>query len=252
MTAEVDTFNDRREQSREEARVQARETYRQSVAAEMPLSGRALGEMFSRSDRWGRDRIAEVRAQDEPSPKPEWQDEPSAPVSTVATETRAAAEPRPSAPEPPPVPAVRAVAAPARAELPPGVSVAVQRTTVAAVAVVALVAAVVSYAHMYELAHRAGEQWRAWLLPLAVDGLIIAASMSMLVRRRQGQSGGALAWCSLVLGIAASLAANIAAAEPTWEGRIVAAWPPLALLLAYELLMRQARSLQHERRTPTA
>jgi hypothetical protein len=122
-----------------------------------------------------------------------------------------------------------------------GVSVAIRRTTAVAVTVVAAVAAVVSFAHMHDLAVKAGEGWRAWLLPLAVDGLIIAASMTMLVRRRQGQSGGMLAWCSLILGIAASLAANVAAAAPTWEGRIVAAWPPIALLLAYELLLQQVR-----------
>lgn len=42
----------------------ARETYRQSVAAEMPLSGEALGRMYGRSGRWGRDRISEVRAEE--------------------------------------------------------------------------------------------------------------------------------------------------------------------------------------------
>lgn len=123
----------------------------------------------------------------------------------------------------------------------PAVSAAVQRTTVAAVAVVAVVAAVVSYAHMQHLAAMAGEDWRSWLLPLAVDGLMVAASMSMLVRRRQGRRAGVLAWCSLMAGIVASLAANVAAAEPTLIGRLVAAWPPLALLLAYELLMQQVR-----------
>jgi hypothetical protein len=41
---------------------QARHLYRESVAAELPLSGRTLGERFGRSDRWGRRRIAEVRA----------------------------------------------------------------------------------------------------------------------------------------------------------------------------------------------
>jgi Protein of unknown function (DUF2637) len=116
---------------------------------------------------------------------------------------------------------------------------AVQVTTVLAVSVVAAVAAVVSFMHMYELAARAGEGWRAWLVPLAIDGLVVAASMTMLVRRRAGQKGGWLAWVSLTLGIAASLAANIAAAEPTLIGRAVAAWPPIALLLAYELLMNQ-------------
>jgi hypothetical protein len=115
----------------------------------------------------------------------------------------------------------------------------VQVTTVVAVSIVAAVAAVVSFMHMYELAVRAGEGWRAWLVPLAIDGLVVAASMTMVVRRRAGEKAGWLAWISLTLGIAASLAANIAAAEPTLIGRAVAAWPPIALLLAYELLMNQ-------------
>jgi hypothetical protein len=62
-------------------------------------------------------------------------------------------------------------------------------------------------------------------------------SMSMLVRRRIGLPAGALAWGSLLAGIGASLAANVAAADPTAVGRGVAAVPPVALLLAWELLM---------------
>jgi hypothetical protein len=58
----------------------------------------------------------------------------------------------------------------------------------------------------------------------------------MLVRRRAGMAAGALAWTSLLAGIGASLAANVAAAEATMVGRVVAAWPPVALLLAWELL----------------
>jgi hypothetical protein len=45
-----------------DAAEQARHLYRESVTAELPLSGRTLGERFGRSDRWGRRRIAEVRA----------------------------------------------------------------------------------------------------------------------------------------------------------------------------------------------
>jgi Protein of unknown function (DUF2637) len=80
------------------------------------------------------------------------------------------------------------------------------------------------------------------LLPLSVDGLVIAASMSMLVRRRAGLPAGPLAWCALLLGVGASLAANVAAAEPTVVGRLVAAWPPVALLVSYELAMQQVRA----------
>lgn len=38
-----------------------------------------------------------------------------------------------------------------------------------------------------------------------------------------------------------SLAANVAVAEPTVTGRVIAAWPSFALIAAYELLMRQVR-----------
>jgi hypothetical protein len=115
----------------------------------------------------------------------------------------------------------------------------VRGTTTLAVLLVALVAAVASYEHMRALAVVAGEDWRSWLLPISVDGLAVAASLTMLVRRRAGLPAGGLAWVALLLGLGASMAANVAAAEPTVAGRLVAAWPPVALLLAYELLMQQ-------------
>jgi len=119
------------------------------------------------------------------------------------------------------------------------VPVWVRRVTTVAVLAVATVAAVASYEHMRALAALAGEGWRSWLLPISVDGLAVAASMTMLVRRRAGQRTGALPWAALLLGLGASLAANVAAAEPTVVGRLVAAWPPVGLLLSYELLMQQ-------------
>ena len=122
------------------------------------------------------------------------------------------------------------------------VPVWVQRVTTAAVLSVALVAAIASYEHMRALAELAGEGWRSWLLPISVDGLAVAASMTMLVRRRAGLPAGALTWLALLLGLGASLAANVAAAEPTVQGRLVAAWPPLGLLLSYELLMEQIKA----------
>ena len=118
---------------------------------------------------------------------------------------------------------------------------ATRAVTVGAVLLVAAVAAIVSFAHMWTVADRAGEQWRAWLLPLSVDGLVVAASMALLTRRRAGLPGGRLAWCALLGGVGASLAANIAAAEPTATARVVAAWPALAFAVAFELLLQQRR-----------
>ena len=125
---------------------------------------------------------------------------------------------------------------------------AVRVTTVTAVVVVAVVAAVVSYSHMTELAHRAGEQWRSWLIPISVDGLIVAASMVLLTRHRAGQPGGPLAWGSLGVGVLASLAANMADARPEVTSVLVAGWAPVAFAAAFHLLLQQRRA---ENATPT-
>jgi len=113
--------------------------------------------------------------------------------------------------------------------------------TVLAVLLVAVIAAVVSYVHMASLAREAGEGWRSGLLPLSVDGLVVAASMVLFTRRRTGLPGGRLAWAALLGGVAASLTANVAAAEPTVIARVIAAWPALAFAVAIELLLQQRR-----------
>jgi hypothetical protein len=79
------------------------------------------------------------------------------------------------------------------------------------------------------------------LTPLSVDGMIVAASMTLLAESRSGCRGGVLPWALLVIGSVASLAANVAVAEPTMIGRVIAAWPSFALIGSYELLMRQVR-----------
>lgn len=249
---------------------QAREVYRQSLAAELTLTGKQLGEMFSRSERWGRSRIGEVRAvldagtrQDslpfsgsvpDEVPAEQTAELPRVPAAWRQSEGQArqratvpaVAERQPerhaasgAAPEVAvaAVPAVRAAG-----------NAAIRRSTAVAVVVVAAVAAVVSYAHMQELAAAAGEGWRSNLLPLSVDGLLVAAALSMLVCRRHGRRPTALAWLALAAGLAASLAANVAAAEPTMAGRLIAAWPPVALALAFELLMQQVRGAGRRRR----
>jgi Protein of unknown function (DUF2637) len=127
---------------------------------------------------------------------------------------------------------------------------AVRVTTVAAVVVVALVAAVVSYAHMEEVAHAAGEAWRSYLVPLSIDGLVVAASMVLLTRHRAELPGGPLAWSALAAGVVASLAANMADAQPTVTARLLAGWPAVAFAVAFELLLQQRRAERHDRSAP--
>ncbi|QBI56165.1 hypothetical protein EKD16_22060 [Streptomonospora litoralis] len=101
-----------------------------------------------------------------------------------------------------------------------------------------VIAAVISYSHMYELVQRHGKPaWRAALFPLSVDGMIVASSMALLADARQAV--GLLPWTLLILGSVARLAANIAVADPTLWSRVIHAWPSFALRGAYELLMRE-------------
>jgi Protein of unknown function (DUF2637) len=94
--------------------------------------------------------------------------------------------------------------------------------------------------HMLVAAH--GQPgWVAALTPLTVDGMIVAASTALLADSRSGRRGGLLPWDLLVTSSVASLAANVAVAEPTVTGRVIAAWPSFALIGSYELLMRQIR-----------
>jgi hypothetical protein len=110
------------------------------------------------------------------------------------------------------------------------------------VVVLAGIAAVLSYKHMFILVRRYGEtSWTSTLLPVSVDGMIAASSMTLLADSRNGQRSGLLPWTLLVIGSAASLAANVAVAEPSAVGRLIAAWPSCALIGSYELLMRQVR-----------
>src|SRR5262245_31261924 len=115
-------------------------------------------------------------------------------------------------------------------------------TTTGCVALLAVIAGTVSYLHMHQLVAGHGQPgWVAALTPLSADGMIVAASTALLADSRCGGWGGLLPWALLVTGSVASLAANVAVAEPTATGRVIAAWPSFALIGSYELLMRQVR-----------
>lgn len=118
----------------------------------------------------------------------------------------------------------------------------------ASAAVVAAVAAVVSFEHMRYVGRVAGEEWRSWLIPLSVDGQLISATLVAWFARKQGRSIPRVTLASLVLGLWASVGANIAAAllpdsgtlPESWEWLPVAVgvWPPIALALAFESVLR--------------
>ena len=119
-------------------------------------------------------------------------------------------------------------------------------STAGAVVGVAAVAAVASYEHAYDLVRAHGEAgWTARLVPLTVDRLVYASSMVMLDSARRGMPVPALARWLLGLGIAATLAANVAHGLGQGPvGAAVASWPAVALVGCYELLMMVIRSSQ--------
>jgi transposase-like protein len=223
----------------EEKRDAARELARRDAS----ISGAELARRYGMKPAWGRDqaRIAREGARRGARRDAAPQHGPPAALADAARRVNGAAR---IAAAPASKPAPRKPTAPPSAA-PSGL---VHAVTVVGVIVVAGVAAVLSYAHMRHLAIEAGEGWRADLLPLSVDGMMVVASMTALARRRAGEQAW-FAWTAIFLGVAASLAANVAAAEPTLKGRLVAGWAPLALLFAFELLLQQGRT--HDRKKGT-
>ena len=70
-----------------------------------------------------------------------------------------------------------------------------------------------SFSHIHDLAAVHGQSgWKAWLYPLSVDLLTVAAYRKLMTARRAPAAPVLLAWCSFLLGLSASLAANVVSA----------------------------------------
>jgi hypothetical protein len=126
-------------------------------------------------------------------------------------------------------------------------------TTALAVVAVAVVAAVISYQHAYELVRSHGESGvTARLVPFTADGLIWAASMVVLDASRRSQPVPRLAVWSLGAGICATVGANLAHGVGHGPvGALVSAWPALALADSFELVRRSSeRTAEPVRRPP--
>jgi Protein of unknown function (DUF2637) len=122
----------------------------------------------------------------------------------------------------------------------------IRLATAAVVCAVAGFAAVVSYSHIYGLGRAHGQDGTAArLLPLSVDGLILAASLVLLHEARNGRDAPGLARFMLWLGIAATIGANIAyGAGYGLLGALISAWPAVAFIGTVEIatqLVRRSR-----------
>lgn len=125
------------------------------------------------------------------------------------------------------------------------------------VGAVAVFAAIISYTHLYELSNHQA------LLPLCVDGLMVAASLVLLAGSRAKLSALPLARVALWSGIAATVAGNLAYGLPQgWEAGFVSMWPAVCFVLTVETVMQLAKAkrikgiktnpVQTDQRTPKA
>jgi hypothetical protein len=101
------------------------------------------------------------------------------------------------------------------------------------VAAVAVIAGVVSFSHIEALGLRTGQSITdARLLPLAVDGLIVAGSVILL-------AGSWLGWIGVALGVGGTVYANVMSGLPRGPlAATVAAWPAIAFTVASFMLER--------------
>jgi hypothetical protein len=121
--------------------------------------------------------------------------------------------------------------------------VMVRRVTAASVLLVSVIAATVSFVHIEHLAVTHGQTaLAAYLLPVSIDGTVVAASMVMLQAARAGIRTPWLARVMLGLAVTATLAANVAygwPAGPAWS--VLSGWPAAAFIGCAEMALGMVR-----------
>jgi hypothetical protein len=111
------------------------------------------------------------------------------------------------------------------------------------VLILAAIAAAGSFTHIKQTAAEHGQHgWMAWAVAVCIDLTCVMAARERQRDKRTGRNTRPLSWPTVVLcgGILLSLAANLAQAQPTGWGRLAAATPAGAFLVAVSMLERRA------------
>lgn len=115
-----------------------------------------------------------------------------------------------------------------------------------------LMVGALSFSHIHDVVAAHGQAgWKAWLYPPSVDLLTVAAYRRILANRRDG-----MAWCAFLLGLVASLAANVVDAWGAVPSGLVLAvaigvWPAVALLVC-TMLGHDHAPAEHVTEAPAA
>jgi hypothetical protein len=112
-------------------------------------------------------------------------------------------------------------------------------------------AAVASYRHARDVIAEHGDPVMAPWLALTTDGMLLAALVVIWVRRHRREPVGVGPWAAFWAGMAATIAANLAAAQSTPVGIVVALWPPVCLAITLELIALVASPAKHHPITGT-
>jgi len=111
------------------------------------------------------------------------------------------------------------------------------------VTVLAVIAGAGSFTHIRDTAAEHGQGGpMSWAVAVCVDLTCVMAARERQRDKQQGVVTRRLSWPTVVLagGVLLSLAANLAQAQPDAWGRIVAAVPPAAFLVAVSMIERRA------------
>jgi hypothetical protein len=118
----------------------------------------------------------------------------------------------------------------------------------APVLVLAAIAGAGSFTHIRDTAAQHGQRGpMSWAIAVCIDLTCVMAARERHRDQHTGRTARRLSWPTLVLGggVVLSLAANLDQAQPTTWGRITAATPAAAFLVAVSMLERRATQPAH-------
>ncbi|MEU6645490.1 DUF2637 domain-containing protein [Saccharomonospora sp. NPDC046836] len=103
------------------------------------------------------------------------------------------------------------------------------------------IGAAAGFTHTHEWATHHGQQgWLAWATAVVIEGMVVMAGFEVQRDHRAGTTSMvSFPMAVLVAGFGVQMAAQVALAEPSPAGWLVAAMPALGFLIVVKLLMRR-------------